>query len=75
MVKNEGTHVRLPAELWDRIDRYRREHPELPSRPSAIKELIELAFAELDARGKRTNRRPGRAETKRKDDDPQQGSR
>lgn len=47
MAANKGTHVRLPDELWQRVDQWRREHPDLPSRPLAIKELAE---GQLDVR-------------------------
>jgi hypothetical protein len=52
MPPNKGTHVRLEDELWARIDRYRKDHPDWPppTRPQAIKEILELFFAEQDAK-------------------------
>jgi hypothetical protein len=37
--------IRLPAELADRIDGWRRDVPALPARASAARKLIELGLA------------------------------
>jgi hypothetical protein len=56
--RKEGTHVRLPAELWRRIDAYRREHPGMPSRPGAIQELVEMGFELVAMRKKAAKGKP-----------------
>jgi hypothetical protein len=42
--------VRLPASLFEAIDRYRRWTDDLPSRPEAIRRLIEQGL-HADCRG------------------------
>jgi hypothetical protein len=37
--------IRLPAELADRIDDWRRDVPALPARATAARKLIELGLA------------------------------
>ena len=69
MARNPGTHVRLPEELWNRIDRWRREHPAMPARPTAIRELVEFAFeveALVDSWRKRQPDQPSRADAVRR---------
>jgi hypothetical protein len=39
--------LRLPAELAEGIDRWRREQPDLPNRAEAARRLIELGLASI----------------------------
>jgi hypothetical protein len=36
--------IRLPAELAEQIDDWRREQPDLPSKTEAIRRLVELGL-------------------------------
>jgi hypothetical protein len=56
MAPNPGTHVRLPAELLARIDRWRRDHPDFLTRPEAMRELIEVALNALEQRKRPTKK-------------------
>lgn len=38
---NKAVTVRMPDEELDAIDKWRREQPDLPSRPLAIRRLVE----------------------------------
>jgi metal-responsive CopG/Arc/MetJ family transcriptional regulator len=49
-----GVHVRLHQPLLSEIDEYRRDQANLPSRPTAIRQLLQQALARQDEdRGRR----------------------
>ena len=51
-VDSEAVTVRLRSEAISRIDDWRREQPDLPGRPEAIRRLVETALsAETAPRG------------------------
>jgi len=62
MPPNLGTTIRLPEAFWRRIDEWRRQQPDLPSRPEALRRLAERA---LDAE-RRTEERKAHHEPPRK---------
>lgn len=37
----EAVNVRIDRNVLDRLDDYRREQPDMPSRPEAIRRLVE----------------------------------
>jgi hypothetical protein len=40
-VDTEAVNVRFPVETIAEIDKFRRNQPELPTRPEAIRQLVE----------------------------------
>lgn len=44
VLKSERLELRLPSEILDRIDGWRSEHPDLPSRSEAVRQLIEIGL-------------------------------
>ena len=46
MTRNEGIFVRLPPELMAKIDRWRRQQENPPSRPEAARRIIEVGLRE-----------------------------
>lgn len=44
-VDSEAVNVRMERDLIERVDAYRRFEPDLPSRPEAIRRLVEKALA------------------------------
>ncbi len=53
-----ATLLRLPKSLLERIDEWRRVQKHIPSRPQAIRELVELSLDETD-RLMGTSKKPG----------------
>jgi metal-responsive CopG/Arc/MetJ family transcriptional regulator len=43
-VDTEAVNVRLPREMIEAIDAYRRAEEDLPTRPEAIRRLVEKAL-------------------------------
>jgi hypothetical protein len=48
-VDSEAVTVRLRSEVIARIDDWRRDQPDLPGRPEAIRRLVDAALNEEDA--------------------------
>lgn len=46
-VDSEAVNVRLPRDMLDAVDAFRRAEADLPTRPEAIRRLVEKAL--LDA--------------------------
>lgn len=44
-VDSEAINVRMERDLIDRIDAYRRDEPGLPTRPEAIRRLVEKGLS------------------------------
>jgi hypothetical protein len=40
--------IRLSREFWARVDEWRRQQPEIPTRAVAIRRLVELGLAHDD---------------------------
>ncbi|MCB4825498.1 hypothetical protein [Roseicella aerolata] len=53
--------MRLPPALADRIDRWRRDQPDLPNRAEAARRLMEIGLAAEEVHAPR--RSPGEAES------------
>lgn len=49
--------VRLSAELFEAIEQWRREQPKIPTRPDAIRDLVEEGLASY--RRKKTDKKRG----------------
>jgi hypothetical protein len=47
-VADPRLEIRLPPDLAARIDRWRRDQPDLPNRAEAARRLIELGLAHVD---------------------------
>lgn len=45
---NEAVLVRMPADLIDLVDEYRRSQADLPSRPEAIRRIVAERLAPND---------------------------
>ena len=51
--KTERFEMRLDPEMIERIDRWRREQPDLPGRAEAMRRLVDKALAEPAKRPKK----------------------
>lgn len=45
-MKSERVEIRMTPSLMRKLDMYRRNHEDLPSRSEAIRQLLELALKE-----------------------------
>jgi hypothetical protein len=50
--KTTRFELRLPADLGDQIDNWRRQQPDLPPRAEAARRLIELGLEAASATGR-----------------------
>lgn len=48
MVDSEAVNVRLQRDALDRVDDWRRAQPDLPTRPEAIRRLVEKGLQNGD---------------------------
>jgi metal-responsive CopG/Arc/MetJ family transcriptional regulator len=46
-VDSEAVNVRLPRDMLDAVDAFRRNEDDLPTRPEAIRRLVEKALTEM----------------------------
>lgn len=46
-VDSEAVNVRLPRDMLDAVDAFRRTEDDLPTRPEAIRRLVEKALTEM----------------------------
>jgi uncharacterized protein len=51
--KTERLELRASAELLKRVDEWRRHQPDIPSRSSAVRQLVEIALSKLEQEGKK----------------------
>jgi hypothetical protein len=52
--KTERFKMRFDPEMLTRIDRWRRDQPDLPPRAESIRRLVEQALASTKAKGRRS---------------------
>jgi hypothetical protein len=50
--KTERFEMRLELEMIDRIDNWRRQQSDLPTRAEAIRRLVELSLAGTSSKGR-----------------------
>lgn len=57
--KTERFEMRLEREMIERIDNWRRQQSDLPTRAEAIRRLVELSLAGMPAKGRSRSKRGG----------------
>ena len=52
--KTERLEIRVSAEFLEKVDEWRRHQPDIPTRASAVRQLVEIALRQLqEAKKKR----------------------
>jgi hypothetical protein len=51
--KTERIEVRASPEFVEKVDDWRRHQPDIPSRGSAVRQLVEIALAKLEQEAKK----------------------
>lgn len=58
VTKTERIELRVSGEFLEKVDEWRRRQPDIPSRGSAVRQLVEITLSRLEQEARKKGKGP-----------------